>query len=161
MIFIIKSKVKWRAKAMAVVAVLATFFLGVTMTSPPEAQAAASAGWCNAYTYVHATNYYVYIPSIGNGGARNCTMSSGAVSNGVLALQSGLKNCFVGIGSDPGALDGNWGPNTTSGVLAFQRFMNITADGAYGPQTHNIMMWASILTYGPNSLLACQMDQNM
>jgi peptidoglycan hydrolase-like protein with peptidoglycan-binding domain len=149
-----------RAGVVTIAVAMGVSLLGWVVVEAPDAQA-ASAGWCNTYTYVYSPPYYIYVPSIGNGGARNCTMSSGSVSNGVLAMQSTLKNCFVGIGSDPGVLDGIWGANTTKGLKAFQSWMRITVDGVYGPQTHNSLSFASVLKYNPNSTFVCWMDKKV
>jgi len=57
--------------------------------------------------------------------------STGAV---VSALQKGLK-VFGGANTDPGPIDGQFGPRTESAVRAYQTQQNIKVDGVVGDQT--------------------------
>lgn len=55
----------------------------------------------------------------------------GSRGSGVSALQTALKN--MGLYSD--SIDGKFGPNTRSAVMAFQRNSGISVDGVVGPNT--------------------------
>lgn len=57
----------------------------------------------------------------------------GARGPAVQELQARLKE----LGFDPGDIDGIFGPTTTAAVTAFQRDLNVFADGIAGPQTFN------------------------
>lgn len=62
-------------------------------------------------------------------------LKEGSTGDQVLQLQSKLKS----LGFDPGAVDGDFGPQTTAMVIAFQQSKGILADGVVGPQTLNAM----------------------
>lgn len=51
-------------------------------------------------------------------------------------IVSALQRSLNFLGFDAGTVDGLWGPNTESALMAFQRANNITDDGIAGPQTY-------------------------
>ena len=55
----------------------------------------------------------------------------GASGQAVRELQQALK----GLGYDPGAVDGHFGPRTESAVKAFQKAQGLTVDGIVGDIT--------------------------
>ncbi|WP_351237209.1 glycoside hydrolase domain-containing protein [Streptomyces sp. NPDC002133] len=67
------------------------------------------------------------------------TVQSGSTGNLVKAAQCLLK----AAGYDPGAPDGDFGPNTTTAARNFQTSRGLTADGVVGPKT-----WTALLSRG-------------
>jgi peptidoglycan hydrolase-like protein with peptidoglycan-binding domain len=64
------------------------------------------------------------------------TLARGSKGNVVSALQTGLKRFDVpNSPTDPGPVDGDFGPRTESAVRAYQSHQNITVDGVVGHQT--------------------------
>jgi hypothetical protein len=63
-------------------------------------------------------------------------LARGATGSVVSALQKALK-AFRGANTptDPGPIDGDFGPRTESAVRAYQSEQNITVDGVVGNQT--------------------------
>jgi len=61
-------------------------------------------------------------------------LARGASGSVVTALQKGLKK-YSTPATDPGAVDGNFGPKTESAVKAYQQDRGIQADGIVGDQT--------------------------
>ncbi|MDR2973217.1 MAG: peptidoglycan-binding protein [Propionibacteriaceae bacterium] len=115
--------------------------LGAVEGASPSANAAVIQGWCDTATPYGNGRYIYMVPTLGWAGTPACQMSQGSVSRGVEALQAGLSCNSV----SPGAVDGNWGPNTTTAVRAFQQLKGIAVDGVYGPQTHNAMrVWGGL-----------------
>jgi hypothetical protein len=138
-----------RVRVLALAIVMVSTLLGATVVAPSEAQAAAS-GWCTtASPYLSGEgNWTYYVPTIGVGGTRSCLMSQGSVSAGVGALQATLKYCQ---GYNPGTIDRNWGPSTNAAVLQAQRDFHLTADGVYGPQTHNSLVVFATVVHESNA----------
>ena len=64
------------------------------------------------------------------------TLARGSTGGAVSALQKGLL-AFGGANTatDPGPIDGNFGPRTESAVRAYQTQQNIAVDGVVGDQT--------------------------
>ena len=64
------------------------------------------------------------------------TLASGSTGGAVTALQKGLL-AFGGANTatDPGPIDGNFGPRTEAAVRAYQTQQNIPVDGIVGDQT--------------------------
>jgi putative chitinase len=58
-------------------------------------------------------------------------LKEGSTGDEVIHLQSKLKT----LGFDPGTIDGDFGPKTTTAVKAFQTSKSLTADGVVGQQT--------------------------
>src|SRR4029453_18036337 len=67
--------------------------------------------------------------------ATNMTLLACVASgNVVTALQKGLKK-YSTPASDPGAVDGDFGPKTEAAVKAYQQDRGVQADGIVGDQT--------------------------
>jgi peptidoglycan hydrolase-like protein with peptidoglycan-binding domain len=62
------------------------------------------------------------------------TLARGASGNSVIALQKGLKK-YATSATDPGPVDGDFGPKTEDAVKAYQQDRGIHADGIVGDQT--------------------------
>jgi peptidoglycan hydrolase-like protein with peptidoglycan-binding domain len=64
-------------------------------------------------------------------------LKRGAMSAAVKALQQGLKkyNPAPGATTDPGPVDGDFGPKTEAAVCAYQGERGIASDGVVGDQT--------------------------
>ena len=60
------------------------------------------------------------------------TLARGLTGSALSALQKALK--AFGATTDPGPIDGNFGPQTESAVRAYQSQQNITVDGVVGHQ---------------------------
>ena len=61
------------------------------------------------------------------------TLARGSTGSVVTALQNALK--VFGAATDPGPIDGDFGPRTESAVRAYQSHQSITVDGIVGHQT--------------------------
>ena len=61
-------------------------------------------------------------------------LARGASGSVVTALQKGLKK-YSTPATDPGAVDGDFGPKTEAAVKAYQQDRGIPADGIVGDQT--------------------------
>jgi murein L,D-transpeptidase YcbB/YkuD len=61
------------------------------------------------------------------------TLARGSRGSAVSALQDALKR--FGTATDPGPIDGDFGPRTEAGVRAYQSHQGITVDGIVGQQT--------------------------
>ena len=61
-------------------------------------------------------------------------LARGASGNVVTALQKGLKK-YSTPATDPGAVDGDFGPKTEGAVKAYQQDRGVQADGIVGDQT--------------------------
>jgi peptidoglycan hydrolase-like protein with peptidoglycan-binding domain len=62
------------------------------------------------------------------------TLSRGASGNSVTALQNGLKK-YGTSATDPGPVDGDFGPKTEAAVRAYQQDRDVHVDGIVGDQT--------------------------
>jgi peptidoglycan hydrolase-like protein with peptidoglycan-binding domain len=64
-------------------------------------------------------------------------LARGSTGTSVTALQQGLKKYSVapGAATDPGQVDGDFGPKTESAVRAYQGERTVIADGIVGDQT--------------------------
>jgi peptidoglycan hydrolase-like protein with peptidoglycan-binding domain len=62
------------------------------------------------------------------------TLSRGASGSAVTALQQGLKK-YSTPATDPGPVDGDFGPNTEAAVKAYQQDRAVQVDGIVGDQT--------------------------
>jgi peptidoglycan hydrolase-like protein with peptidoglycan-binding domain len=61
-------------------------------------------------------------------------LSRGASGSVMTALQKGLKK-YATPATDPGAVDGDFGPMTEAAVRAYQQDRGLQADGVVGDQT--------------------------
>jgi len=80
-------------------------------------------------------------------GAPMPTLRAGAPGAVVRSLQQILSNGASGQwNSSPGAIDGNFGPNTKASVQAFQTWGGVAADGVVGDQTWAVSLHAASAT---------------
>ncbi|MER7587934.1 peptidoglycan-binding domain-containing protein [Micromonospora sp. NPDC127501] len=91
------------------------------------------------------------IPSAGSTAASTaCGMAQGANSAAVKTLQQTLKYCY----NQNIAIDSDFGPATKTALRNAQRSEGITADGVYGTQTRNTLIWwTGTTTYNCNSIV--------
>jgi peptidoglycan hydrolase-like protein with peptidoglycan-binding domain len=75
------------------------------------------------------------------------TLRRGAHGVVVSDLQRVLENGASGQwGTGPGAVDGEFGPNTEASVRAFQTWGHVSADGVVGDQTWSVSLHAASAT---------------
>lgn len=80
-------------------------------------------------------------------GAPMPSLREGAAGDAVRSLQQVLANGASGQWNiSPGAIDGNFGPNTKASVKAFQTWGGVTADGVVGDQTWAVSLHAASAT---------------
>ena len=80
-------------------------------------------------------------------GAPMPTLSKGSTGAVVRSLQQVLSNGASGQwNTSPGAIDGNFGPNTKASVQAFQTWGGVAADGIVGDQTWAVSLHAASAT---------------
>jgi peptidoglycan hydrolase-like protein with peptidoglycan-binding domain len=80
-------------------------------------------------------------------GAPMPTLRAGATGAVVRSLQQILSNGASGQwNTSPGAIDGNFGPNTKASVQAFQTWGGVAADGVVGDQTWAVSLHAASAT---------------
>jgi peptidoglycan hydrolase-like protein with peptidoglycan-binding domain len=70
------------------------------------------------------------------------TLSEGSTGAVVRHLQTVLKNGSDVWGKGPGAVDGDFGPNTRASVEAFQKWGHVGVDGIVGDQTWSVSLHA-------------------
>jgi hypothetical protein len=76
----------------------------------------------------------------GSDDTANCVMREGSGDDeAILVLQSALTRC----NGQSLAVDGDYGAQTTQAVMNVQQQHGVTADGAYGPATLEVMGWPS------------------
>ena len=103
-----------------------------------------SASTCDGVVVVETASGNAQVPGdtslIGSDDSASCVMREGGGDDeAVLVLQSALVRCngqSVGV-------DGNYGAETTQAVMNVQQQHGVTADGAYGPPTLEVMAWPS------------------
>jgi peptidoglycan hydrolase-like protein with peptidoglycan-binding domain len=72
------------------------------------------------------------------------TLHLGSAGDVVTSLQTVLTNGAPGQwGTAPGAIDGNFGPDTQASVKAFQTWGGVTADGVVGDATWSVSLHAA------------------
>ncbi len=77
-------------------------------------------------------------------GAPMPTLSEGATGAVVRSLQQVLSNGASGAwNTSPGAIDGEFGPQTKASVQAFQSWGSVTSDGIVGDQTWAVSLHAA------------------
>ena len=75
------------------------------------------------------------------------TLQEGSTGEVVRRLQQILTNGAPGQwNTTPGAIDGNFGPNTKASVKAFQVWGGVTSDGVVGDQTWAVSLHAASAT---------------
>jgi len=75
------------------------------------------------------------------------TLQEGSSGEVVRSLQQILTNGAPGQwNTTPGAIDGNFGPNTKASVKAFQVWGGVTSDGVVGDQTWAVSLHAASAT---------------
>ena len=80
-------------------------------------------------------------------GAPMPTLREGSTGAVVRSLQQVLSNGASGQWStSPGAIDGDFGPNTRASVQAFQTWGGVTSDGIVGDQTWAVSLHAASAT---------------
>jgi Putative peptidoglycan binding domain len=99
---------------------------------------------CDGVVVVETASENAQVPGdaslIGSDDSANCVMREGSGDDeAILVLQSALVRCngqSVGV-------DGNFGAETTRALMNVQQQHGVTADGAYGPATLEVMGWPS------------------
>jgi len=75
------------------------------------------------------------------------TLEEGASGNVVKSLQQVLANGAPGAwNTDPGPIDGAFGPHTKASVEAFQAWGGVASDGVVGDQTWSVSLHAASAT---------------
>jgi peptidoglycan hydrolase-like protein with peptidoglycan-binding domain len=75
------------------------------------------------------------------------TLQEGSSGEVVRSLQQILTNGAPGQwNTTPGAIDGNFGPNTKASIKAFQVWGGVTSDGVVGDQTWAVSLHAASAT---------------
>ncbi|MGH9217338.1 MAG: peptidoglycan-binding domain-containing protein [Acidimicrobiales bacterium] len=99
---------------------------------------------CDGVVVVETASGNAQVPGdtslIGSDASASCAMREGSGDDqAVLVLQAALVRCN-GQSVTP---DGDYGAQTTQAVMNVQQQHGITADGAYGPATLEVMAWPS------------------
>jgi len=75
------------------------------------------------------------------------TLKQGSTGDAVRCLQEVLTMGAVGLWNQtPKGVDGDFGPNTTASVRAFQTWSGIEADGIVGPETWGVRLALEFVT---------------
>jgi peptidoglycan hydrolase-like protein with peptidoglycan-binding domain len=109
--------------------------------SQPPAPAPDSHGTCTTFRDFlpdHPIN--VPVPTTGSGNG-HCILVQGNRGAGVKILQSAIFNCYPNLRGVLGPVDGIYGPGTRDAVTFVQAIEGVTADGVYGFNTKNAMLW--------------------
>lgn len=81
------------------------------------------------------------VPSAGStASSTSCLMGAGANSSAVRTLQRNLNRCY----GESLTVDGQFGPLTQAALKRAQRSSGTAADGVYGPNTRNALIWYSV-----------------
>ncbi|MGC5561806.1 peptidoglycan-binding domain-containing protein [Streptomyces sp. FR-108] len=135
-------RAKSTAATGAVLAGLLGGLFGGVLAAAPSATAAAASSPCSygAYIYNKVSNptSYKYIPYV-TGDLSNCWLDRGMSNTAVRALQKNLNSCY----GYRLATDGVFGELTESALVTVQKKVGVAADGDYGPNTRNAMVWAN------------------
>jgi peptidoglycan hydrolase-like protein with peptidoglycan-binding domain len=102
------------------------------------------ASTCDGVVVVETPSGNAQVPGdtslLDSDGSADCVMGEGRGDDeAILVLQSALARCngqSVGV-------DGDYGAQTTQAVMNVQQQHGVTADGAYGPTTLEVMGWPS------------------
>lgn len=97
---------------------------------------------CDGVVVVETASGNAQVPGdtslIGSDDSANCVMREGSGDDGaILVLQTALVRC----NGQNLTVDGDYGAQTTQAVMNVQQQHGITADGAYGPATLEVMGW--------------------
>ncbi|MGI5512969.1 peptidoglycan-binding domain-containing protein [Streptomyces sp. CA-106131] len=118
----------------------------MTVSAPPAV--ASSLPICTKGTWISEPVFTIYMPTTSSN-STSCFLARGDVSSAVTALQKSLKICF---GKNI-AIDGDFGPATESALKSVQSGLGITADGVYGTQSRNSMLF---VIAEPNPIGPCR-----
>jgi peptidoglycan hydrolase-like protein with peptidoglycan-binding domain len=136
----------------------AAFVPALLVATPGPAQAALPHCTGSTWFRVAGHQWFVEIPSVGNGtAATDCQLARGDSSAAVRVLQRAINSCY-GQGL---AVDGVFGPATERAVRNVQNFHRINGspgvvvDGIYGPQTRSVMVFPKFSAPGGGSFLGC------
>ena len=104
----------------------------------------SSASTCDGAVVVETASGNAQVPGdtslIGSDDSASCVMREGAGDDqAIVVLQTALVRC----NGQSVAVDGNYGAETTQAVMNVQQQHGVTADGAYGPATLEVMGWPS------------------
>jgi len=96
-------------------------------------------------------NGYLEMPGLSSG-STYCHLQRGNSSRAVTILQETFNRCYADdLGLDLGhgggvhiGVDGNFGPETETAMRRVQAYHGISADGVYGPNTRNAMVFGHI-----------------
>uniref|UniRef100_A0AAU3GU05 Peptidoglycan-binding protein n=1 Tax=Streptomyces sp. NBC_01401 TaxID=2903854 RepID=A0AAU3GU05_9ACTN len=125
--------------AMTVGALLAGLIAGAFAAAP---SATAATGPCTRAATIHnkVTNptSYKYVPYAA-ANTSDCWLDRGMSNSAVTALQKNLNACY----GYKLATDGVYGELTESALVSVQKKVGVKADGDYGPNTRNAMVWAN------------------
>jgi hypothetical protein len=99
---------------------------------------------CDGVVVVETASGNAQVPGdtsvLGSDASADCVMREGSgTDEAILVLQSALVRCN---GQSVG-LDGDYGAQTTQAVMNVQQQHGVTADGAYGAATLEVMGWPS------------------
>ncbi|KSW15314.1 peptidoglycan-binding protein [Cellulomonas sp. B6] len=104
--------------------------LGLVAAAP----ASAAYGPCNTYDPREGN---IGVPYSSTNGTNSCYLVQGNQGAAVRYLQDSLKGCY----GQAIAVDGIFGAGTRAALVAVQKRLGLTADGEYGPRTHNAMQF--------------------
>ena len=90
--------------------------------------------------------------------SNNCQTSEGNISLFTVAIQTVVTYSHTGCTTR--GIDGDFGPNTLTGVKCFQKAKHIPNDGIVGPQTWGKMEDTLICTGDPPRALQCHLPGN-
>jgi hypothetical protein len=104
---------------------------------------------CDGVVVVESASRTAQVPGqtgvLGTSASAACEMRPGqGDEEAVAVLQTALAQC----NGQTVAVDGQYGPQTTSAVEAVQRQAGVAGDGEYGPDTFQAMRWPATPTSG-------------
>ena len=105
-----------------------------------SAQAAATPNCTTVKTQYLGNNWYLNTPGYtpASGSSFSCYLELGDANSGVAWLQKMIQYCY-----DDGdiVVDGKYGTQTRSKVIAIQKKHGVSPTGIYGRQTRSAMYW--------------------
>ncbi|MFD7077061.1 peptidoglycan-binding protein [Nocardioides sp. NPDC059952] len=139
---------RFKVGAISALIVLASSLLVGLTTAPP---ASAATYECSRARTMSQPNtpagryvYMPYYPTAGGGYLYDCWMAKGSRSVGVQALQQAINLCYNAVPNL--ATDGIYGEATKAAVEVVQATHRIKADGEYGPNTRDAMIFPEYRT---------------